>query len=570
MTIVAAAQNAVTFTTLHSFDGTDGSFPEATLVQATDGNLYSTTLLGGAGNGGPAYGGGTAFRITPVGTLTTLHSFCVQSCADGIFPYAGVVQGRDGEFYGTTNQGGADPNNIGTVFSMSSSGAVTTLYSFCSESGCADGSYPLRAPLVEGTDWNFYGVTPTGGTSDACSQGCGTVFKVTPAGVLTTLHSFDGADGSYPDGALIQATDGNLYGTTASGGANSNGTVFRISPSGAYATLYPFCSQQTCTDGSGPEGALLEAADGNLYGTTSYGGTDGYGTVFRITLAGALTVLHSFDSTDGAYPVAGVVQATDGNFYGTTFNGGTSSTCSAGCGTVFTMTPDGALTTLHSFDGTDGANPFAAVVQDTDGTLYGTTNQGGANACNGVAPGGCGTVFSLDVGLGPFVQTEPAYGAVGTIVTILGNNLTGATRVTFNGMAATFQVLSSSEIMTVVPTGATTGIVQVTTPSGTLNSNVAFQVTTQQNAPPVRIASLQETVEALVNVGTINATQGQSLLVPLSEALTELGEGHTPAAILDLLYFIDRVALLTRTSALGAAGGRVLIDAALLIIIGLV
>ncbi len=209
---------------------------------------------------------------------------------------------------------------------------------------------------------------------------------------------------------------------------------------------------------------LVQANDGNLYGTVEEGGANGFGTVFKITLSGKLTTLHSFDGTDGEYPAAGLVQGTDGNLYGTTLNGGTN-----GDGTVFKITPRGKLTTLHSFDGADGSETFAGLVQATDGNLYGAPEEGGAN--------GDGTVFRLSVDLGPFVETQPTSGKVGTADKILGTNLTGATSVTFDGTAAVFKVVSKSLITTTVPAGATTGKVEVKTPRGTLKSNVDFRVT---------------------------------------------------------------------------------------------
>jgi uncharacterized repeat protein (TIGR03803 family) len=311
------------------------------------------------------------------------------------------------------------------------------------------------------------------GTAGGGANGAGTVFTITPGGVLTTLYNFcsqiNCTDGDEPNTGLIQATDGNFYGTTFAGGANNTcvyagcGTVFTITPGGVLTTLYSFCSQINCTDGDNPLAGLVQGTDGNLYGTTFEGGTNacpnGCGTVFTITPGGALTTLHSFDGTDGANTYAGLVQATNGNFYGTMSNGGP-----IGAGTIFTITPSGMLTTLQSFDLTDGANPNAGLVQDTNGTFYGTTGTGGANSV--------GTIFSLSVGLGPFVATQLASGQVGAAVKILGTNLTGATSVTFNGTPATFKVKSKSEITTTVPTGATTGTVQVVTPGGTLSSNV--------------------------------------------------------------------------------------------------
>jgi uncharacterized repeat protein (TIGR03803 family) len=445
----AIALQAQTFTTLHSFDYTaDGAYPVTALVQATDGNLYATTSYAGA------KGFGTVFRITPSGMLTALHSF---DGTDGAKPYAGLVQATDGNLYGTTVGGGA--KGYGTVFRITLSGMLTTLHSFCSQYRCPDGGY-LYAGLVQAADGNFYGTTSAGGANDR-----GTVFKITPSGMLTTPHSFDGTDGSYPYAGLVRATDGNFYGTTVEGGAHGKGTVFKITPGGMLTTLHSFAGFPT--DGSLPYAGLVQATDGNFYGTTVGGGAHNRGTVFKITPGGMLTTLQSFDGTDGQDLYAGLVQATDGNFYGTTYEGG-SNACSFGCGTVFKITPSGMLTTLHSFDGTDGSYPYAGLVQDTNGTFYGTTRLGGAHSY--------GAVFSLSVGLGPFVETQPTSGKVGAAVKILGTNLTGATSVTFNGTSAVFKVVSSSEITTTVPAGATTGKVKVVTPHGTLSSNVRFRV----------------------------------------------------------------------------------------------
>jgi uncharacterized repeat protein (TIGR03803 family) len=478
----AIALPAQTFSTLHSFDGTDGVAPFAALVEAADGNLYGTTGAGGANSAG------TVFKITPSGTLTALYSFCFQSgCTDGELPHAGLVQGTNGNFYGTTEYGGA--NYPGTVFEITPAGTLTTLHAFCSQSGCPDGAYP-EAALVQGTDGNFYGTTAWGG-----AHGYGTVFKITPSGTLTTLYSFCAqsgcTDGLVPYAGLVMGTDGNFYGTThcsQSGctggellhaglvqgtdtGSTVNGTVFKITPSGTLTTLYRFsCSQGGCTDGASPIGGLVQATNENFYGTTPWGGAYGYGTVFKITPSGTLTTLYSFCSqsrcADGASPTAALVQATDGNLYGTT-TGTTGNT-----GTIFRITPGGALTTLYSFCSqkrcADGASPSAALVQDTNGKFYGTTGGGGAN--------GDGTVFSLSVGLGPFVEAQPTSGKVGAAVKILGTNLTGATSVTFNGTAATFTVVSSSEITTTVPAGATTGQVKVTVSGHTLLSNTKFRV----------------------------------------------------------------------------------------------
>jgi uncharacterized repeat protein (TIGR03803 family) len=561
--VAAIASPAQTFTTLANFDGTDGVNPYAGLVQGTDGNFYGTTFQGGADGGYQ----GTVFKVTPAGTLTTLHSF---AGTDGAFPYAGLIQGTDGNFYGTTVEGGANNNctsGCGTVFKITLAGTLTTLHSFDG----TDGNYPA-AGLVQGTDGDFYGTTNVGGLGNNCADfqptGCGTVFKITAAGTLTTLHTFNFTDGYEPWARLVQGTDGNFYGTTAEGVVGGDicgfgcGTVFKMTPAGTLTTLHAFEGP----DGAFPQSALLQASNGEFYGTTAAGGAYDdcvpasfwCGTTFQITPTGTLTTVLSFDGADGSDPTAGLIQATDGNFYGTTTTGGANDTCPGCYGTAFKLTPEGTLTTLYSFcsqtDCADGAGPNGGVFQATNGTLYGTAFSGGAfNA---------GTVFSLSVGLGPFVEIEPTLGAVGAIVVILGNNLTGTTGVAFNGTAAAFEVLSSSEILTTVPTGATTGIVQVTTPSGTFDSNVAFQVTSLENTPQAQIAILENTLEALVSGGTISAGVGRLLLAQLNGALAALNAGHATEAIGELNGFIVTVRLLVILRQLTPAGGNILIDAA--------
>jgi uncharacterized repeat protein (TIGR03803 family) len=444
-----AVAPTVTFTTLYSFDGTDGDEPNAGMVQAANGDLYGTTYAGGNGEKG------TVFRITPNGALTTLHNF---DGTDGSLPLAGLIQAPNGDFYGTTFDGGTNRNN-GAIYKITAGGALTTLHSFRT----TDGANPT-AGLVQTPNGGFYGTTFDGGAPSSD----GTVFKITPAGALTTLHSFQGPDGKLVRAGLVQGKDGNFYGTTESGGSSGDGTVFSITPGGTLTTLHSFEG----ADGQAPIAGLVQDGNGNFYGTTYAGGPTGDGTIFMITPAGSLTTLYAFCSqsncTDGASPFAGLIQGTDGNLYGTTRYGGANRQ-----GAIFKITTSGAFAMLHSFclqnNCTDGANPLAGLVQDTNGIFYGTTAYGGAN--------GDGTVFSLSVGLGPFVKTNPTSGKVGKAVKILGTNLTGSTSVTFNGTAATFTVKSKSEITTTVPTGATTGTVQVVTPGGTLSSNVPFRVT---------------------------------------------------------------------------------------------
>jgi len=463
---------AQTFNSLLSFDRSDGAFPYyGSLVQGIDGNFYGATYSGGANNTNCTAGCGTIFKITPTGVLTTVYKFCsLESCADGYYPFGGVVQATNGNFYGETTQGGA--NGRGTIFEITRAGQLTTLYSFCPQAKCPDGAYPFGG-LVQATNGNFYGTT-----EDYGANGGGTVFEITGAGSLTTLYSFcaqtNCTDGAGPLAGLVQSTDGNFYGTTVGGGAHNDGTVFQITAAGKLTTLYSFCSQPNCTDGNQPFGGLVQGTHGNFYGTTEQGGdvTDcvpnGCGTVFKISPTGALITLHSFVGADGGFPQAGVLKATDGNVYGTTTLGGAN-----GYGTIFQITKAGTLTTLYGFcsqtDCTDGENLYGnGLLQATNGTFYGTTYGGGAN--------GDGTVFSLSEGLGPFVETLPAAGKVGSQVGILGNKLTGATSVTFNGTPAQFTVRLPSLILTRVPQGATTGQIQVTLPSGTLTSNAQFYV----------------------------------------------------------------------------------------------
>lgn len=354
---------SATLTVLHSFteDGVNGYFPSAPLIQGSDGNFYGTTYAGGS------TGAGTIFKFTAAGTLTTLYTFA----SDGA-PVAGLVQGSDGNFYGTASgQGGTGHGN---VFKITPGGVLTTLYSF---TGAADGGNPVGG-LVQATDGNFYGTTSGGGA---------TMFKITPGGSLTTLHTFTRAEG-VPVGSLVQASDGNFYGATSTGSSVGEGTVFRITTAGVLSTLYSF-NPFASGDGGEPAAGLIQGSDGNLYGTTTTGGStssnpsDVSGTVFRITLAGSLTTLSTFTGPiqKSSTPL---IQGSDGNFYGTTVNAGTTPG-----GTVFQVTPGGGLTTLHQFMQVDGGYPLAALIQDSDGNFYGTTQQGGTE--------NTGTIFKLVV-----------------------------------------------------------------------------------------------------------------------------------------------------------------------------
>jgi uncharacterized repeat protein (TIGR03803 family) len=321
----------------------------------------------------------------PAQTIHTLFSFCSETgCTDGATPYAALIQATDGSFFGTTYAGGG--NGEGTIFRIDAKGVLKTVYSFCSQSGCSDGSSPY-AGLLQAPSHTLYGTTESGGTA-----GAGSVFKLTLSGTQSVMHSFDGTDGASPYAGLARASDGNFYGTTGGNGVGPqiSGTVFKISPAGKLTTLYMFCSQTNCTDGSNPWGGLVQGKDGNFYGTTATGGTHtcktrgeekiGCGTVFKITPQGKLTTIYNFCSrggdncTDGVTPFAGLVETGGGSFYGTTSGGGADAD-----GTVFEISAEGALTTLHSFRGPDGIAPYGGLLQASDGNFYGTATFGGAN-----------------------------------------------------------------------------------------------------------------------------------------------------------------------------------------------
>lgn len=400
-------------TYLYSFGSNtpDGYQPNGPMLQASDGNFYGTA------NGGPnscrpgaTIQCGVIFKITPDGQESILYAFGSRP-NDGYTPYAPLIQGSDGAIYGTTANGGAYGGG-GTVFRITLGGQYSILYSFGATP--ADGIVPNR--VIQASDGNFYGTTSSGGANH-CNQipqsggNCGTVFKLTPGGVETVLYSFGGSasDGVQP-GGLTQGSDGNFYGTTQNGGANSCsttgethdcGTVFKVTPGGAETILYSFgngySSGFLTPDGIAPGGDLVQGSDGAFYGTTVSGGQGrcggffGCGTVFRITPAGALTVIYAFSvnsRADGSGPF-GLIIGPDGSFYGTTSSGGSFS-CDS-CGTAYRLTRSGVLTTLYSFGPVNQApnDPSAGLVMGRDGALYGTTRSGVVGSTGG------GTVYKL-------------------------------------------------------------------------------------------------------------------------------------------------------------------------------
>jgi len=467
MAASAATLRAQTYTDLYNLGSNSGDPTDPAwmglFAQGRDGNLYSTTATGGTINCG------TVFQLTPAGKLTVLYSFMNKN--DGCFPNSGLTLGTDGSFYGTTSAGGS--TGAGTIFKITSNGTFTLLHTF---NGTTEG-VEANVPPIQGPDGNFYGTTSDGGL-----EVFGTVYKMTPAGNLTVIYTFGGTV-RYPYG-LTLGTDGNFYGIDGGGSGSPYGGVFKVTPQGKLTQLHSF----TSTDGQSPLGAIIQASDGNFYGTTNAGGSGGAGVVYKVTPAGALTDLFNFANNGlGMNPRAGLVQGTDGKFYGAT-----TTDPGASFGTIFQITSTGAYTDLvfltNNIGLYPGANPQVSLFQHTNGTFFGDTYGGGSQIE--------GVVYSLDMGLGPFVSLVNWLGKVGQTVEILGQGLTGATKVSFNGTPATFKVVTDTYLTATAPAGATTGFVSVTAPGGTLKSNRKFLVMPQvlSFSPPSGPVGTQVTI----------------------------------------------------------------------------
>lgn len=334
---------AQTLTTISNFNGSNGAYPQYSLLQGSDGSFYGTTLGGGPNPQCPSlnvHSCGTIFKVSPGGSLTTLYSF---SGPDGQTPSAPLIQATDGNFYGTTSNGGA--NGHGVVFRVTPEGTLTVLHSFT----LVDGGDPMG--VIQAPNGNFYGMTYLGGANSS-----GTLFEITPSGTLTTMHNFDYS--GIGQGVLLVATDGNLYGTTS----DSFGTIFRFTLAGVYTTLYSF-GADGISGGLVPIGSLVEGNDGNIYGIVSQGGSNSNGVIFQMTLGGTFTPLHSFDRLESPYPPTGFINAADRNLYGTTGFG------YSGTATLFKVSPPGVVTTLYAFQN----SPGGLLTQAMGGAFYGTT-----------------------------------------------------------------------------------------------------------------------------------------------------------------------------------------------------
>ena len=448
---IALPAFAQTYRELISFNGDTAAGPVTPLTQGTDGDLYGTTEFGGnPACTGYAIGCGIVFKITRKGEFQVLYNFPPDGGADE--PINDLVLGRDGNLYGTT----AD-----TVFKITPAGGFTTLHTFTN----GVGGYDLGGGVVQGLDGDFYGTTSAGGQpSNSCSSGCGTVFKMTPSGEVTTLYSFCPQnycpDGEDPIGPLTQGPDGNFYGTAYGGGLYKSGTFFKITSSGAFKLLYTFPA------GTYLMGGTILATDGNFYGANAEGG------LYRMTPEGDYIALPN----PGNVPNV-PLQGSDGNLYGTT-QAGNGGHGFGPLGNIFEMPLSGSTyNSLYFFEGypNDGSYPFVGLVQATNGIFYGTTYTGGGSPCNYYVPG-CGTVYSIDMGLGPFVAFINRAGRVGQEIGILGQGFLGTSGVSVNGTPANFTVRSETLLIATIPAGATTGYVTVTTPTGILTSNVPFRV----------------------------------------------------------------------------------------------
>jgi len=364
---------------LYSFKGgSDGLDPQAGVIADENGNLYGTTAGGGGGTKcrDGDEGCGIVFALATDGTETVLHTFA-GGC-DGAFPFAGLIADKAGNDYGTTTGGGICNSSVGfgTVFKITPDGAGSVVYAF---QGGSAGEFPTGGVIAD-EKGNLYGAIG-GGDPAGCSEGCGFVFEITTKSKMRVVYNFQGgSDGDSPYGALLMDKMGNIYGTTLGGGGTSCddgfgcGTVFKITPGGAETVLYAF---QGGSDGWRPETGVIADSAGNLYGTTTAGGSGSQGTVFKVTSDGAESVLYAFqDGKGGIEPQAGVIMDKAGNLYGTTYAGGTG--ChTVGCGVVFKLAPDGTETVLYAFANRHGASPAAGLLMGKHGDLYGTATVGG-------------------------------------------------------------------------------------------------------------------------------------------------------------------------------------------------
>jgi uncharacterized repeat protein (TIGR03803 family) len=445
--------HAQTVTTILNFPNAEQA-PLGVIAQGRDGEYYGLTQSGGA-----------IYKVTASGTFTLLYTIPAsqgQGCN-------GLVLGTDGNFYGTCFSGGDNGNSTGSFFQVTPAGTFTVLHFFDGNHALTtDGCNPVGMP-VQASDGNFYG------TAEGCgANNAGMAYKITPAGVFRAIHAFTGTDGNVPQGTLVQGSDGNLWGTAALGGTTGSGTVFKMTAAGVTALVYMFNACGNGTTGCNPGAGLVQGTDGNFYGVAEKGGTNNQGVVFKVTPGGVYTVLHSFNLTvdNGAYPQLPLTSGTDGNFYGVA-----SGCLGGGCGQadIFKITSKGVFTDLHNFPNAGGNNnslPLSPLLLATSGTFYSTTEQDGSNTGSNT-----GIFFSLVDGQTAFVLLQQTSGTVGSTVGVLGQGFSSSSVVKFNGVAATKVTLTGTTFLTAtVPAGASDGFVTVTTGTTTLTSRQMFTV----------------------------------------------------------------------------------------------
>ena len=495
--LLTAAATAQTFTPLYTYPNTSnnstGVNAPALFSQGPDGELYSTIQTNGT------YNYGSVYKMSTTGVYTSVYSFCAEGgfCnTTGDTPYGGVTLGTDGNLYGTTLGGGACDQGVGTIFKVTPAGAWTKLWDFTAGTACdgytglLDEGAPYYAPF-QAVNGDFYGVD-----QGVYSGTYGIFYMITTKGKLTA-HPFNYADGANPN-IPTQGTDGNFYGTTQGGGDPTCkcGAVYKATAAGKITALHTFKGYPT--DGNRPIGALVQANDGDFYGTTYQGGAYNEGAIFKISASGVYTLLFSLDFASpallGSYPVAGLTLGTDGKLYGVTEHGGTNN-----YGTIFQVVPGGDLTFLHSFCSVagcpDGIVPETPLVQHTNGKFYGTAS--GNSLC-------CGVFYSFDMGLPPFTRLPAAQGKVGATVGFLGQDFTGVKSVSFDGIkAATFKATSDTYLTAKVPAGALTGAVKIVTSVSTLLGSHNFKV-----LPTVKtISPTSGVVGTVVTITGISLTQ---------------------------------------------------------------
>ncbi len=514
----AVPAQAQTPTVLHTFmQTTDACAPRGNIVQGRDGNMYG----GGGACGGN--GSGAIYKISPAGAETVFFSFPQQWLYCG---GAGLTLGSDGNFYGAC-EAGNPATGLGSIFRLTPAGAFTDLHDFTGTNG---DSLPVYPP-IQASDGNFYGVTGNE------VQVCGNIYRLTPAGVYTNLHAFSGSDCHSSN--LFQASDGNLYGTLANCNVvQGAGCVYKISTAGVFKEIHDFAF----TTGQAPCTGLIQGKDGKLYGATNQGALNGSGNIYKMTTAGVATDFHDFtNATDASCvnnvgPPVNLLQVADGAFYGVNPAYGPN-----GTGSVYKLTSTGVFTAfLFPNPPVDGDLPSSTLIQDTNGLVYGTTPSGGGGS--GGCPNTCqGTFFSVATGDAPFISLEPTQttGNVGAKVGVFGQGFASASVVKFGGVAAKSVTLSGTTYLTaVVPTGAHTGAVTVSTGTTTLTSPQTYKVKpkitsfTPSSGPVGTLVTINGTgliQTSGVKFGTVKATT--FTVKSDSQVTANVPAGLTPSAV---------------------------------------